>query len=270
MKLRRESGVALVQVLLISALLLLLVVHLSKAAKNSVEIATQIKKKSEFVVKAESTFATVEYALMTQPSNYTMELMDQLTVNFYGEPVEVDTNLVLEIQDSAGLLSTSFFGQEWFQYVNGEKNKIDVLMAWQGLSEGVSSSNSGRNARLPYVEEILLLNGWETAELNYITHIPTGFFNAATAPLYLLETVYSSEIANEIMQLRKRNENSRQNLKLIKGLMNNDVFPPSKYAQVTIKGLSEHSVTESYSRTRMYFTQTQRPLPVIEIGIGTL
>ena len=270
MNIKRHAGVALVQVLLITALLLLLVIQLSKSAHNNVNIATKFKEKAEFTVKAESTFNQTKYMLATQPRDLSGSLLDQHIIQFHGDPVEVQENITIEIQDLAGLLSTNFLGAEWINYVKGDSSKIETLKIWQAIDENMDVLEGNRNARLPYIEEINLLNGWEDIKLHHLTHIETGFFNAATAPLSLLESVYTPGIVSEITQLRNNNQLTIQNMRLINGIEDDAAFPPSTFAQITVKGLRKNSSGEIYSRTRMYSTQPDKTVPILEIGIGTL
>ena len=205
----RQSGVALVQVLLISALLLLLVVQLSKNASNSARIATQLKEKAAAGVKSQTNFANAQYLLITQQKDFQLNWMGRNSINFSSDARQVEPSVYVELQDLAGLLSTSFFGQEWLSFVKSDQQKLETVKSWQGYGDDRFGSSNNRNARIPYIEEIRLLGDWRTDELQYLTYFPTGFFNVATAPESLLRLVYPGDIVNQIVELRRTNKLDR-------------------------------------------------------------
>ncbi|MBE1302113.1 MAG: hypothetical protein GJ680_19675 [Alteromonadaceae bacterium] len=269
MSIAKQTGVALVQVLLISALLLLLVVRLSQDAQSSVEIATKLKNKVNFIVNSETGFAEIQYAALTQEKGFTLRLQEGQKVNFHSDPVKYTQSMMVEIQDLAGHLSTTFFGNQWLDFVQGDNEKLDSLKEWQGLEGYGVSAKKNRNARIPYKKELFLLGGWENKALDLVTHYPTGFFNVATAPNQLLQLILPVESVEKIEELRRTNTMSRQNMMRIPNIDSESVFPPSKYIQVTLKNVSNNELETHLQRIRTFNIQTGERIPVLEIGNGT-
>lgn len=270
MNMKRQSGVALVQVLLICSLLLLLVVQLSKSARESVRIATELKQKVGFVVNAESAIATASFELLTQPPSFELNWQNKGAVNFSGERLLINTDVTVELQDVSGLLSSSFIGVEWEAFVGEDQDKLFKLRQWQGMGETLVAKDGYRNARIPYLEEINLLEGWGDTDLTYITDIPSGFFNAATAPSPLLRQIYNEAIVSQIIQLRENKEVTRDNMLRIAGIDESSAFFPGEYTRVTVTGLGRRENEDLYSRSKLFHMQTGKDVPILEIGLGML
>ena len=122
----KQSGVALVQVLLISALLLLLVVQLSRTAQNSVQIATMLKQKSQAETRMYSNFAKLQYLITTQQKSMTLDWSGKHKIRYDGKQNLVEPSLSIELQDLAGLLSTSYIANEWLVFLRGDLSKLDT------------------------------------------------------------------------------------------------------------------------------------------------
>ena len=263
----RQSGIALVQVLLISALLLLLVVQLSLTAKKSVDLAIQLKAKSQASLQAINQFSNAQYVLLTQQQGYSIAWNNGVVANYSGSPFMAEENVSVSLQDMSGLLSTSFFGLEWLNYVQRDNAKLETLKQWQGLTEGRGFASGKRNARLPYIEEINLLEGWQEQSHDHVTRLPTGFFNIAMAPVSLLLELYPEEVVLQIVELRTSGNFKRKDFNLIKGLEDSTPFPRSNFIQVNVEVQPTGDV--KYLRSRIYDVQTGKSVPIVEIGIGT-
>ncbi|BDX07690.1 hypothetical protein [Planctobacterium marinum] len=266
---RKQQGIALVQVLLISTVLMLLVVQLSSKANNAVEIATELKHKAGAETKIQSAMAHIQFALLTQSRvDFDIQALDR-SLGFFGEPQRVEADLTVEIQDMAGLLSTSFIGIGWDKYLNGNANQLNTIRKWQGMDDYGVASAQMRNARIPYIEEVLLLPGLEGTDLTYLTNLPTGFFNVGTAPDGLLSKVFGELTAQRIAELRESREFSRDTVNQIDGLQEASVFPPGTMARVKITS-DRHDRKDSHvSRGRYFQLQPGNDIPIIEIGLTT-
>ena len=269
MSVSTQRGIALVQVLLISMVLMLLVVQLSSKANNAVEIATELKYKAKAELQIQSTFTDYQYALLTQDkSDYLIQLNEQ-NILFTSQETGIGNHTKVAVQDMAGLLSSSFFTAEWQSYLGGDSAKVDYLKSWQGIEAQSVSVGIKRNARLPYVEEINLLKGFENVDLSYVTHLPTGFFNMATAPLGLVEKVYGNDIANQLKALRSEYNFNRNTLNGIKGLEEASAFPPGEFSRIYVSVNIENSDRRMLSRGRYYLLQPGNPIPLLELGLTT-
>lgn len=270
MRISSQSGVALVQVLLISALLLLLVVQLSKTSRNSVNIATSLKNKSEILVSMESNFSEIEFAVLTQDRNLSLS-WENYSINVYGEEINLGNNFSVELQDLSGLLSPTFIGLEFINFIEQDATKLSSLRAWIGNDDVLTTSSGMRNARLPYIEELSLLNGWEGVELEFFTHVATGFFNNATAPTELLEKIYPEEVVEQIQLIRSDGKLDTSEIMQIRSLTDSGAFPASNHLLITLKGGNRLFEEERlYRRSKMLQIQSAKRTPLIEIGMRTL
>lgn len=266
---RKQQGIALVQVLLISTVLMLLVVQLSSKANNAVEIATELKYKAGAETKIQSTIAHVQFALLTQSRvDFEIQILDS-SLGFFGEPQRVEADLTVEIQDMAGLLSTSFIGTGWNEYLKGNANQLNAIRVWQGMDEYGVASAKMRNARIPYIEEVLLLPGFEGTDLTYLTNLPTGFFNVGTAPEGLLTRIFGKVTSQRIDELRENDEFSRGTVNQLDGLQEASVFPPGTLVRVRVTSDRHDRNNLHVSRGRYFQLQPGNDTPIIEIGLTT-
>lgn len=266
---QKQQGIALVQVLLISTVLMLLVVQLSSKANDAVEIATALKQKAAIETKMQSAIANIQFALLTQSRvDFEIQVLDS-SLGFFGEPKQISGDLTVEIQDMAGLLSTSFIGAGWNEYLNGDTNQLNTIRVWQGMDEFGVTTGKMRNARIPYIEELVLLPGFEGTDLTYLTHLPTGFFNVGTAPEGLLARVFGEAAAERIAELRENKEFSRQTVNQLEGLEEASVFPPGTLARVKITSDRHDTKNLHVSRGRYFQIQPGNDTPILEIGLTT-
>lgn len=269
MNLSRQAGVALVQVLLMSTLLLLLVVQLSLNAKNSVNLALHLKEKSEASMKSLSVFSSAQYRLLTERQDYYLAWSNGQITDFSGSKLHPEPGVTLQLQDMSGLLSTSFMGGKWEDYLQGDKQKIQRLKSWQGGDDNSAPSPYDRKSRLPYLEEVNLLPGWEDQDLEYITRLPTGMFNVAMTPEALLMKVFPEDVVDEILELRHSGRINRDRLNLIDALQERLIMPRGDFIRVEVSVDSHILKNEQFNRTRLYKIQTGSRVPVLELGIGT-
>lgn len=269
MNMGNQKGIALVQVLLISTVLMLLVVQLSSKANDAIDIATDLKHKAAADTEIHSAFANVQYALITQSRNdYRIEAF-QRSISFHGNSYQVSDRLKVEVQDMAGLLSTSFIGIGWNEYLAENINQLDTIKAWQGMEEYGIQAGKARNARIPYIEEILLLPGGQGLDLTYLTHLPTGFFNLGTAPQGLLSRVFGEAAAQRIRELRESGDFSRETATQIDGLEEASVFPPGTLSRIKITSNRHGNKKLNVSRGRFFQLQPGNDIPILEIGLTT-
>lgn len=265
MTLRHQSGVALVQVLLISALLLLLVTQLSRTSHNAVKLTTQLKEKANSEMGFHSLFADVQYRLLTQDKSYNLFLADGAALTFDSTPKDLGDETYIELQDMAGLLSTSFIGGVWEKYVNGNMEKLETLKQWQGMGENVGLFSQMRNARIPYVKELWLLPGWEDTDIQYLTSLHTGFFNLATAPDTLIRNVYPDAVAEQVVTMRQNGNLDRRQISNIEGIDEMMAFLPSDFLKVKIKMRNNILGDVHSSKEKVYKLQLGKDVPIIEL-----
>lgn len=120
-KLYRQQGVALIQVLLISTIIMVLALQISHQAKNQVRLAQGYQDKTQAELLLYSAEKRVLFEMLTrieknQPQGeYQQNDLSDVTIadtetplqwNFYGEPFNLD-GITIKLQDINGLVSLS-------------------------------------------------------------------------------------------------------------------------------------------------------------------
>lgn len=106
-KLLSQRGIALIQVLIISAILSTMLLYIAAETKRQVKLAEELQAKSMALLQlqnaeAEFLFSSLTSLLIQQPSAKT-ELPK--IWNFFNEPIQMTDGTAIQIQDLAGLLS---------------------------------------------------------------------------------------------------------------------------------------------------------------------
>jgi type II secretory pathway component PulK len=222
---RRQDGVALIQVLFVTAIILLLVVQLSLTAREQVRRAQALQTRSEAALFLQSRESALLYTLLTEPLFPDPGSVNHYAANwnFFGQAFTVDA-IDIRLQDQSGLMrmpanSTREFEElvEILGYGPREARRAaEQLDDWLGLSArgegfGVSSATlAGKGGAIQYFGELRLLDGIDEslyrqlAEL--MTLFPTPGFNPLTAPAPLLRLRMSRDAANAVLKARARGE----------------------------------------------------------------
>lgn len=196
---KQQKGVALVQVLLITSMILILVVQLSKGAREQIKTSQVTKDKSLALLKMKTVLEKTKFDMLS------IDYLDGRA--FFNQ--EIKTNgLVVRIQDESGLISLSYGVDQLAQYLRLEatSEKIVNLMTWQGLETANQTNNiDGRNGLMQFSKELFFIPGWEDYPNigSDITYFPTPFFNPVSAPLNVLEKLYGQEVTSELENLRQ-------------------------------------------------------------------
>ena len=112
----RQRGIALVQVLLVTAIIMLLVVQLSLTAADQVKRAQALKDRSEAALYLHSREVAMLYTLLTESMLPRQETSNPYAAswNFHGEPFVVD-GLEFTLQDQSGLMRFPISGVSDFE-----------------------------------------------------------------------------------------------------------------------------------------------------------
>ena len=222
---QRQSGVALIQVLLVTAIILLLVVQLSLTAAQQVRRAQALQTRSEATLFLQSRESAMLYTLLTEPLIHNPKSVNPYVAswNFFGEPFSID-GIEIRLQDQSGLMRFPTTGTYEFEalietlgYAPRDARRIgSQLASWIGLPSpasgaGISSETRGdTSGAVQYFGELRLLGGIdeplysELAQL--MTLFPTPGFNPLTAPAPLLRLRMSGDAANAVLRARARRE----------------------------------------------------------------
>jgi len=242
MKLNR--GVALVQVLIISVILIMLGVFIGQTLKSQINVVRDIQKVHQLRLKLETAEALVFNALL---SNFNYKNKDSSNDvakiwNFYFEPFDVE-GITIQIQDVSGLYSLNTFDsnhlKKLFQELGVAENRINIfidsLLDWTDKDDSLRaygaekeyyqglSKVGPRNGYLQSVNElqhvresdILTVEQWN----KYFTVEPTPFFNPMNSPEAIIKAIaYDKNSANRIIKQRREGILSRQQFEDLSGV----------------------------------------------------
>jgi general secretion pathway protein K len=227
MKLKQLTGVALVQVLFITAILSLMALHFTLTSRQQVDVASILQDKVMAELQLLSWQNELLYTLMTSEGAATIaENAPDRPIskhwNFYGKPFSPAENVTISIQDIEGLLSISTPGKQAqlrsvLSHLKVSDDDIlrivSELEHQQGLPTNIYRAQRhsvGREMFVQSLAEIKSLPGMN-AELystlsEILTRLPSARFNPLHAPDILLRALLPSDIANQAIVLREAGE----------------------------------------------------------------
>lgn len=227
----RQQGVALVQVLLVTTIIILLVAQLSLTAAEQVKRAQQLQDRSEAALYLHSREAALFYTLLTEsliPASGSTNAY-AANWNFHGEAFVVD-GLEITLQDQSGLrrfpvLDVLEFEQLLTALGHGPTLARDIarqLANWIGVRTpgggrpDDAMMRGGSGDPVQYFGELRLLPGMDEqlyerlAEL--MTLYPTPGFNPLTAPEPLLRMWMPESTLQAVLEARRKGELDRDSL----------------------------------------------------------
>jgi len=222
---RRQRGVALVQVLLVTAIIMLLVMQLSLTAAEQVRRAQALQDRSEAALYLHSREVALLYTLLTEsllPSPGSGNPY-AASWNFHGESFIVD-GLEITLQDQSGLMTFPVSGVTDFKKLltvlglgpTRAREVAERLAHWIGISlpgggrPGGAMMRAGSADPVQYFSELRLLAGMDEplygklAEL--MTLYPTPGFNPLTAPAALLRMRMPESTSRAVLDARRKGE----------------------------------------------------------------
>jgi len=251
-KIYRQSGIALIQVLLISAIISILAIHFSYTARDQIAIASTLEQRIKATQLLKSAQSKIIYTLLTE-NNFKQPFdafPDSEPWNFYSnsfilEQTE-DSKILVAIQDLNGLLSQQYIGSPFWTKAltnmgftsNEVKNKQRLIKDWQdkdsnssfiGDTENSQLENGQdyRNQAIQLPQEIDWFFEQEQQKLNVVKQISTHYsivgFNPMNAPEILLRLFFQPEIAEVLIRQRENNALTRQQMITILGSDYDDV-----------------------------------------------
>lgn len=218
------KGVALVQVLFITAILSIMALHFTLTSRQQVNIATTMQDKVTAELLLVSWKNELLYSLLTQPvsyidNNYPVSNLIAQHWNFHGKPFSPAKHVEVKIQDVYGMLSLATPGMQdelnqLLQHAaindNEAKRIIDKLQRWQGFDSNIYQpryTQNGRNIFMQSLSEFKLISGITGQQFDKlataVVALPNVTFNPLTAPDIRLEALLPPDVAAQVIQLRQ-------------------------------------------------------------------
>jgi type II secretory pathway component PulK len=256
---RQQEGVALVLVLLVTAIIILLVMQLSLTASEQVRRAQALKDRSEASLYLHSREAALLYTLLTEPLVPSRETANPYAANwnFHGEPFEID-GLEVTLQDQSGLMRFPSRGVSDFRKLLAElglgparaRGLAESLAQWigdgtpGGSRSGGVMMRGGTGGPVQYFAELRALGGVDEklyarlAEL--MTLYPTPGFNPLTAPATLLRLRMPEAALAAVLDARRSGALDQNRLWSIAGIAADETVVPSTGPGIGIRLRGEH------------------------------
>ena len=281
-----QNGMALFQVLLITAVIAVLAIQFTQTAKNQISIANSLENHVQANVLIKTAESRLLFALLTEQRypHHVENLGLVNSWNFYGKPFNVEENIEYTIQDQNALIGlfrpTSIeLMTSGFAAIGVQKPQILAasIMDWQDLDSNTSlggaeagkynGSSMPSNYSLQTYQEIEYINGMEEQSWDdikrYVSIRPQNYINPKLAPKELLAIHLPSEHVNQVVELRNANQLSDRYFTDLSGLSSDEgvFFSASGLLRVTIKVMVDDVV---FSRRMEFKVQPYDKHPFIE------
>jgi general secretion pathway protein K len=263
----KQTGVALIQVLLISAIITLLAIRFSYTAREQVSTATTFEQRIQATQLLQSTQSKMIFTLLTEEdfakANEIFPMSEPW--NFYGKSFYLEqtdsTYVKVSMQDNAGLLPQQFitwpqwkkvfasmgYNEQQIAKLSGEINDwqdrdLDSWLVGDMEPNALTNGNSYRNLPIQLPQEIDNFFNENLVKLHDVKNIsmyyPIGGFNLMNAPELLITYLFPENEASEMLSKRAANQLTSRDVIDLLGSQYDDViykFFPATQIKLTIE-----------------------------------
>ncbi|SUI75418.1 general secretion pathway protein GspK [Shewanella morhuae] len=224
----KVKGIALIQVLLISAMISVFALYLTYTARQQIHTAQIFEDRAQALLQIKSAETELMYTMMTNPMVHDVTSTVKLvhTWNFHNQPFSLNNIVNIQIQDQSGLLSiqnppADLLGNtlSLLKIPGIEPSQfIDSLLDWQdsdnlrrlnGL-EADSYPFGARNAGIALMSDLMALPGVTDTNYQQLSSVfsiyVAGPFNPMSSPMPILQALVGERNANTIIELRSKGE----------------------------------------------------------------
>lgn len=264
----KQNGIALIQVLLITAVLSVLALYLTTTAKDQVMVAQWTNNKADALVAMHSAESNLLFTLLTELKTINNTTSNDNNVinpieavlsnwNFFNKPFAVNQQVSIAMQDQSALINLHFPNRDVLTAlimsqgynINQTNVIVDSLLDWQDLDSiprvnGIEVNNVGmpviRNGALPSIYDLNFIEAI-SPELQQVliknsTIYRKGPFNPTNSPEEILFSLLNTQTALQVMELREANQLTKRKFTQLTGIRENDeiFFYPSNYVSITL------------------------------------
>ena len=253
----RQLGIALIQVLIITAVISLLALYFSQTARLQVKKTSMAIDQANALVVLHNSEAKMLYALATEDKNPNKRVdinqrIPELSFipewNFHGQTFEFSPAVQVELQDLRGLLNLHYPNAEHLKKlfvffglsVYDAELTLNQVLDWQDTdtrSKYNMSEPDYRNGALQDITELSHLP--LSPELIQVlqqtsTLYKKGNFNPMNSPDYLLNALLEPNLATSIITLRNNRQLSSKQFAQLSGFTEGDglILYPSNMFKV--------------------------------------
>lgn len=237
----KNNGIALVQVLLLTAIMSVFALYLTKSSREQITIAGWSNDRAQAEVRLNSAYSELLFTLFTYERSRALivdggnEITEKW--NFHNHPFSFDDSVTIKIQDLGGKIGLHFLEVTRLkaflisQGIDDSRSSqiIDGLLDWQDADSisRPSGRESGsqfevRDGYIPDLTDLYLIAELTEVERKLLTENTTIYFNGSFNPLTATKELLISET-------------DQSSAEQIVSLRNNKDIAPSEYRAITGK-----------------------------------
>ncbi|AWL11210.1 hypothetical protein HMF8227_00714 [Saliniradius amylolyticus] len=246
---QKQAGVALVQVLLITGIILLLVIQLTKDTQSQLRSAQLWQDKVSAELALNNAIERTLFDIMTKERVKGSGSEIQRQWNFFSSPFEIEVGgekgrvqrtVQLRLQDMAGLASLMYSPDIIEKLLLQQslspaesRQLISLLQQWQGV-ETPSASEARGSFRGPiqFFGELDYISPGLEALLakRFVTYLPVDYFNPGTLPKELLALIAPNDSLDNLLARRLSGKLDEREFRALSGIdsMDSVSFYPSE------------------------------------------
>ena len=241
---KEQQGIALFQVLLITAIITVLAIQFTQTAKNQVAISQLIVDRAKAEIAIKSAESEAIFTLLTENKDNLGGSLARENWNFHNQSFAYNDTVTIKIQDQYSLLSL-YHLREGSNLVRLAKLLGlsvgqpfgDAVVDWQDAnslslpngaeSSAYSSPGFPTNVTFQHLGEMAYVSGSDqntSASLSpFISLRPHTFFNPLNAPKEILLLFMSQQKVDQVLKLRENGDLKAQNFSAITGLRQDEL-----------------------------------------------
>ena len=142
----KQSGIALLQVLLISTIISLIAIQFSHTARDQIQMSLDVEGRIKAQLRAHSALAEATFLVLSEDMEEAgfgarlLHLASTPVLNFYGHPIVWDEGVTVSFQDLNGLLPQNYPGHVMWEKVlyslGVEQSKVpEYLGIWADIQD---------------------------------------------------------------------------------------------------------------------------------------
>lgn len=203
----KQSGIAMVMMLFISAILALLTINFIHQSNHQIKIAQRLKNKTQAFTNVQNAKAQILFNLLSKP---TIEL-EQQGWNFYSKPFEIE-NTMIQIQDLRGVFGLyGFISQVKFVKLLEQCRVNDKKLS--NIANLVLSKHFDQELPVDKLQRLEHLLGEQSDKTHSclqrnITRHGVGSFNPSVAPIETLIARMGEDDAQKFILARSQGRES--------------------------------------------------------------
>jgi len=270
------KGIALVQILIFSAILTIVALFFSGQAIQHVKVSQAVDDKTMAKVLLHDAKQKLFYAMLVEDKSTNNRLTEW---NFYGEKFFLNDHVAAKVVDINSKINLRYPNRQRLtalllsQGISKHKAEwyIDTLIAYQSQNNEPTTLPLMRNGPISDKSELLFIDS-EQNLLKVLMENTTLFKGANFNPIFasheMLAALYGESKAAAIIELRNINEINREKFIQITGVIpdENTFFTPSNDIEASLEVIYGKSrVTESFTvKFSPYASGVSSPIRILE------